>query len=222
MSHLCARCWSAPSAAGRRRRATGRAQPKLGGSKGSIGRDSRRSCVEMSAAWHRRVCRVVINAAQDTPAGARGGRPPGRRASARRHAVENVCKGCAWGVDYPYNENIFFARNVRRGATNGDVDRTSRFPSLDPSHEPARILSFPLPTFLDRVVTLHRFERTINGCTYLIEAMRVDEDRWRAYLISVQGGPTALMPFYGATAEQAVRRLADWLTLAHQSPTIPV
>ena len=51
--------------------------------------------------------------------------------------------------------------------------------------------------------------------------MRVDEDRWRAYLASVPGGPTALMPFYGTTAEQAVRRLADWLTLAHQSPIIP-
>ena len=74
----------------------------------------------------------------------------------------------------------------------------------------------------DNNVTVQRFEETISGRTYLIEAMRVDQDRWRAYLASVQGGPTALMPFYGATAEQAVRRLADWLTLAHQAPTIPV
>ncbi len=71
-------------------------------------------------------------------------------------------------------------------------------------------------------MTVHRVEQTINGRAYLIEAMCVDEDRWRAYLATIQGGPTALMPFYGATAEQAVRRLADWLTLAHQSPTIPV
>ncbi len=74
----------------------------------------------------------------------------------------------------------------------------------------------------DNIVTVHRFEQTISGRTYLIEAMRVDEDRWRAYLASIQGGPTALMPFYGATAEQAVHRLTDWLTLAHQSPTIPL
>jgi len=33
-------------------------------------------------------------------------------------------------------------RNVRPCATDGDVDRSSRFPSLDPPHEPARILSF--------------------------------------------------------------------------------
>ena len=71
-------------------------------------------------------------------------------------------------------------------------------------------------------MTVHHFEQTINGCTYLIEAMLVDPDRWRAYLVSVSGGPTALMPFYGNTAEQAVRQLTDWLTLAHQSPTIPV
>ena len=71
-------------------------------------------------------------------------------------------------------------------------------------------------------MTVHHFEQTISGRTYLIEAMWVDQDRWRAYLASMQGGPTALMPFYGATAEQAVRRLTDWLTLAHQSPTIPV
>ena len=74
----------------------------------------------------------------------------------------------------------------------------------------------------DSIVTVHRFEQTIGGRTYLIEAMRVDQDRWRAYLASLQGGPTALMPFYGATAEEAVRRLADWLTLAHQTPTVPV
>ena len=74
----------------------------------------------------------------------------------------------------------------------------------------------------DNIVTVHRFEQTISGRTYLIEAMRVDEDRWRAYLAGLQGDPTALMPFYGVTAEQAVHRLTDWLTLAHQSPTLPV
>ena len=71
-------------------------------------------------------------------------------------------------------------------------------------------------------MTVHRFEQTINGRTYLIEAMRVEEDRWRAYLTSVTGGPTALMPFYGPTDEEAVRRLTNWLTLAHQTTTIPV
>ena len=83
-------------------------------------------------------------------------------------------------------------------------------------------LSFHFSAFPDSIVTAHRFDQTINGCTYLIEAMMVDEDRWRAYLVNVPGGPTALMPFYGVTAEQAVSRLTNWLTLAHRSPTIPV
>ncbi len=74
----------------------------------------------------------------------------------------------------------------------------------------------------DSIVTVHRFKQTVSGRTYLIEAMRVDQDRWRAYLAGIQGGPTALMPFYGATAEEAVHRLTDWLTLAHQVPTVPV
>ena len=102
------------------------------------------------------------------------------------------------------------------------MDRLSRFPSLDPREEPARILSFRLSTFLDSIVTVHRFEQTISGRTYLIEAMRVEQDRWRAYLTSVTGGPTALMPFYGPTAEEAVRRLTEWLTLAHEATTIPI
>ena len=102
------------------------------------------------------------------------------------------------------------------------MHRSSYFPSLDPFQEPTKILSFCFATIFDSIVTVHRFEQTINGSTYLIEAMRVDQNRWRAYLASVQGGPTALMPFYGATAEQAVRRLTDWLTLAHQTPTFPV
>ena len=65
-----------------------------------------------------------------------------------------------------------------------------------------------------------RFERAINDRRYVIEATLVDPDRWRAYLVGVPGGPTALMPFYGETPEQAVERLADWLALAHRSSTL--
>ena len=73
-----------------------------------------------------------------------------------------------------------------------------------------------------KLVTVHRIEQSINGRLYQIEAMLVDPERWRAYLVSVPGGSTALMPFYGTTPEQAVQQLTDWLTLAHQTPTIPV
>ncbi len=48
--------------------------------------------------------------------------------------------------------------------------------------------------------------------------MLVDPDRWRAYLVNVSGGSTALMPFYGPTADQAVEQLTAWLTLAQTGP----
>ena len=69
-------------------------------------------------------------------------------------------------------------------------------------------------------MTSQRFERAINDRRYVIEATLVDPDRWRAYLVSVPGGPTALMPFYGETPEQAVECLTEWLTLANRSSTL--
>lgn len=69
-------------------------------------------------------------------------------------------------------------------------------------------------------MSAQRFERAINDRRYVIEAAPVDPDRWRAYLLDVPGGPSALMPFYGPTPEQAAERLADWLALAHRSATL--
>ena len=66
----------------------------------------------------------------------------------------------------------------------------------------------------DKPMSTQRYERAINDRRYVVEATPVDPDRWRAYLVGVPGGPTALMPFYGETPEQAVERLADWLALA--------
>ena len=73
-----------------------------------------------------------------------------------------------------------------------------------------------------RDVTLHRFEETINGRLYQIEVLAVQPDRWRAYLVSMTGGPTALMPFYGATPSEASGLLVSWLTRAHQVASSPV
>ncbi len=63
---------------------------------------------------------------------------------------------------------------------------------------------------------LHRFERSIGGRPYLIEVAPVTRDRWRAYIVRLPGVPTALMPFYGRTPDEAARLLSDWLTRAHQ------
>ena len=66
-------------------------------------------------------------------------------------------------------------------------------------------------------MTTHRFAETINGQGYEIEVLAVRPDRWRAYLVHVSGRPTALMPFYGSTPDEAAQQLVDWLTRAHRA-----
>jgi hypothetical protein len=61
---------------------------------------------------------------------------------------------------------------------------------------------------------VHRFEETIGGRAYQIEVTAVS-NRWRAQLRRLPGMPTAMMPFYGPTPDEAARQLAQWLTLAH-------
>ena len=63
---------------------------------------------------------------------------------------------------------------------------------------------------------VHRFEESIAGHPYQIEVVAVSKERWRAYLIRIPGVPTALMPFYGRTPDEAARNLTNWLTRAHQ------
>ena len=64
-------------------------------------------------------------------------------------------------------------------------------------------------------MTVHRFEQTIGGRPYLIEVMAVS-NRWRAQLQRGPGMPTAMMPFYGETPDEAADHLTRWLTLAHR------
>jgi hypothetical protein len=70
-------------------------------------------------------------------------------------------------------------------------------------------------------VIAHRFEETIGGRPYLIEVTPVS-NRWRAQLLRSPGVPTAMMPFYGQTPDEAARQLANWLTLAHRRQASPV
>ena len=74
----------------------------------------------------------------------------------------------------------------------------------------------PNPVFADTVNTaVHRFEESIGGRPYLIEVAAVEKDRWRAYIVRLPGGPTALMPFYGTTPVDAAHGLREWLMRAH-------
>jgi hypothetical protein len=71
------------------------------------------------------------------------------------------------------------------------------------------------------IVNPLRFSETINGRSYEIEVQPVAADRWRAYLARAAGAPTALMPFYGGTPDEAARQLAGWLARASR-PSKPV
>jgi hypothetical protein len=62
-----------------------------------------------------------------------------------------------------------------------------------------------------------QFNETINGRMYVIEVSAVSRDRWRAQLAR-RSGSTALMPFYGATPDEAARSLATWLQRANRQP----
>jgi hypothetical protein len=97
----------------------------------------------------------------------------------------------------------------------------SRGASLDLQRPKRKIDLVPPHAITYRTVIVHRFEETIGGRTYLIEVMAVS-DRWRAQLLRSPGVPTAMMPFYGPTPDEAARQLTDWLTLAHrrQAPTV--
>jgi hypothetical protein len=64
-------------------------------------------------------------------------------------------------------------------------------------------------------VNVQRYEEHIAGRVYQIEVRPVSHARWRAQIAWKPGMPTSMMPFYGATPEQAVRELSRWLSLVY-------
>jgi hypothetical protein len=68
---------------------------------------------------------------------------------------------------------------------------------------------------------IHRFNESIAGRAYLIEVAAVSAERWRAYIVRIPGVPTALMPFYGRTPDEAARHLSEWLLRAHERAVGP-
>jgi hypothetical protein len=64
-------------------------------------------------------------------------------------------------------------------------------------------------------IVIHRFEQRIGERLYVIEASPVHADRWRAQIARRPGVPSALMPFYGTTPDEAASQLVRWLTRAH-------
>ena len=71
--------------------------------------------------------------------------------------------------------------------------------------------------FLNSYIAVrHHFERTIAGRPFVIEVTWVAENRWRAHIVRIPGVPTAMMPFYGETPDEAATHLSDWLDRAHR------
>ena len=66
------------------------------------------------------------------------------------------------------------------------------------------------------IVVRHRFERTIAGRPFVLDVTWVAEKRWRAHIVRIPGVPTAMMPFYGETPDEAATHLSEWLDRAHQ------
>jgi hypothetical protein len=104
---------------------------------------------------------------------------------------------------------------VRRFSSSASLDRGRASRHIHRAHFP----SFYTSTYV--AVVVHRFEESIGGRAYLIEVAKVAQDRWRACIVRTPGVPTALMPFYGATPDEAARSLTGWLTRAHEPPPPP-
>jgi hypothetical protein len=74
--------------------------------------------------------------------------------------------------------------------------------------------------FIGFIATVrHHFEETIGGRPFVIEVTWVAEKRWRAHIVRIPGVPTAMMPFYGETPDEAAAHLSQWLNRAHQQRT---
>jgi hypothetical protein len=52
----------------------------------------------------------------------------------------------------------------------------------------------------------------------VIEASSIASNRWRAQIVRRPGLSSAMMPFYGQTADEAAAQLVRWLNLAHRLP----
>jgi hypothetical protein len=70
-------------------------------------------------------------------------------------------------------------------------------------------------------ITPQRLVQQIHGRDYRIEITQLGAGRWRAQVLNAYGGPTALMPFYDATPDEAVSRLTEWLSRAHRCAAQP-
>jgi hypothetical protein len=147
--------------------------------------------------------------------------------TAEKPVVENLWTSRAFPVEQATSKIFFGAHRPAKPLL--PMLWTSLRQSLRLIAGSCRVKSVSLLTHLrgGRTVAtdLRRFEQSIAGRPYLIEVLPVGQDRWRACIVRMPGVPTALMPFYGQTPDEAARHLSEWLTRAYQrtgSPGAPV
>jgi hypothetical protein len=132
-----------------------------------------------------------------------------------------MCKTCGRLVNFLWSkrhEKFFCNENAPEMVETTTGRRPSYLLSLAYSFV-VRKISAALHTPTSKksaTVVRHRIERTIAGRPLVIEVTWVDEKRWRAHLVRIPGVPTAMMPFYGETPDDAATQLSDWLNRAHQ------
>ena len=102
-------------------------------------------------------------------------------------------------------------RTIRDGSGSGRALRVAlRLIAQPRSVESSLLIPSGHPNLI-----VHHFEETIGGRAYQIEVTLVS-NRWRAQLRRGPGVPTAMMPFYGQTPDEAAGHLWQWLSLTHQ------
>jgi hypothetical protein len=65
---------------------------------------------------------------------------------------------------------------------------------------------------------VHHIDQTIEGRMYHIEVSRVARTAGGRTSSAIPGVPNAMMPFYGATPDEAARHVSEWLALAYRGP----
>jgi hypothetical protein len=133
----------------------------------------------------------------------------------------------AFPVERLWRKN-FFSKRASGFYAPSPVRRVSSPVSLDSCASILIIHAFQTLTLNEksglRTVSsaVHRFQESIAGRPYLIEVAAVSANCWRAYIVRLPGVPTALMPFYGPTPDEAASLLRDWLRRAHERAAMTV
>jgi predicted RNase H-like HicB family nuclease len=137
-------------------------------------------------------------------------------ANRAQSSVENLLMHGAFPVERK-TAKYFFCEIANDLSTNSKVHRPSYFVSLVSQFAKRRIAAprFQFPEHYLIKFVRHCFERIIAGRPFVIEVTWVADKRWRAHIVRIPGVPTAMMPFYGETPDEAASHLTEWLDQAH-------